>query len=123
MSREQIDIIETDIKTGMRVMEEVNPRVYCGLTYRPAAEHLYEKGYRKQEWISVDERSPTKDENDRGIVGIVTGFNGKIRFKDAIILVDYDFDEKEWLSPDYDLTDCKVTHWMPLPEAPKGGAE
>lgn len=87
------------------------------------AEAIYDAGICEPEWISVEERLPTKDENDRGIVGIVTGFNGKIRFKDAIILVDYDFDEKEWWSQDYDLTDCKVTHWMPLPEAPKGGAE
>lgn len=50
----QIDIIEADIKTGMRDMEISNPRVYRGLTYRPAAIHLEAIGYRKQsegEWI------------------------------------------------------------------------
>ena len=82
-------------------------------------------GYRKQEWISVDERLPTVEENENGLVGIVNGYNGKIRFTDAIILVDYCFEEKEWWSQDYDLTDCKVEYWMPLPEPPKmkGGVE
>ena len=84
------------------------------------------QGYRKQRgWISVGERLPTVEENENGLVGIVNGYNGKIRFADAIILVDYCFEEKEWWSQDYDLTDCKVEYWMPLPEAPKmkGGAE
>jgi hypothetical protein len=91
----------------------------------------YEKGFadgmlapKQSEWISVEERLPTEEENENGIVGIVSGYNGKIRFRDAIILVDYDFEEKEWWSQDYDLTDCKVKYWMPLPEPPeKGGAE
>ena len=88
------------------------------------ADAILEAGYRKQsEWISVDERLPTAEEEERGLVGIVNGHNGKIRFTDAIIFVNYDFDEKEWWSQDYDITDCKVEHWMPLPEAPKGGAE
>ena len=86
---------------------------------------LREAGYRKQEWISVDERLPTETENDRGLVGIVNGYNGKIHFRNAIVLVDYDFSEKEWWSEDYELTGCEVVYWMPLPEAPKmkGGAE
>ena len=89
------------------------------------ASAAYAAGYRKQEWISVDERLPTAEENDRGLVGIVTGHNGKIGFVDAIILVDYDFEERGWWSEDYDITNCKVEYWMPLPEPPKmkGGAE
>ena len=63
---------------------------------------------------------PTKEENEIGLVGIVNGYNGKIRFEDAIIFVNYDFDEKVWFSWDYDMTNCKVQYWMPLPEPPKG---
>ena len=87
---------------------------------------MLEQGNRKQSgWISVEDRLPTLEEKDIGLVGIVNGNNGKIRFMDAIICVDYDFDEKKWFSWDYDLTDCKVEYWMPLPEAPKmkGGEE
>ena len=53
----QIDIIEADIKTGMRDMEEVNPKVYKGLNYRTAAKHLEAIGYRKQsegEWVKIN---------------------------------------------------------------------
>lgn len=87
---------------------------------------LYDAGYRKQsEWISVEERLPTAEENDRGLVGIVNGHNGKIGFIDAIILVYYDFEERDWWSEDYNITNCKVEYWMPIPESPKmkGGAE
>ena len=70
-------------------------------------------------WISVDERLPTETENDRGLVGIVNGYNGKIHFRNAIVLVDYDFSEKEWWSEDYDRTVCSIEYWTPLPEAPK----
>jgi len=105
---------------------------------RKHAEALYNAGYRKQnedvtdinvgnksEWISVDERLPTVEENDRGLVGIVNGHNGKIGFKDAIVFVDYDFDEKEWWSEDFDLTNCKVDLWFSIPKPPKmkGGAK
>ena len=96
------------------------------------ADALYNAGYRKQsenatdiyvddkvEWISVDERLPTAEENDRGLVGIVNGHNGEFGFIDAVILVDYDFEEGEWWSEDYDITNCKVEYWMPLPEPPK----
>ena len=77
------------------------------------------------EWISVDDRLPTEEENDRGLVGIVNGHNDKIGFHDAIIFVDYDFEEKEWWSQDYNLIGCTVEFWMPLPKPPKmkGGAK
>ena len=77
------------------------------------------------EWISVEDRLPTAEENDRGIVGIVNGYNGKIGFINAIIFVDYDFEERKWWPEDYDIPNCKVEYWMPLPEPPKmkGGAE
>lgn len=58
--KQQIDIIEADIKTGMRIMERVNPRVYRGLSYRTAAKHLEAIGYRKQsegEWVKPSMRS------------------------------------------------------------------
>lgn len=85
------------------------------------AKNLFKIGYRKQEWISVEERLPTEEENEIGLIGIVNGNNGKIKFIDAIILIEYDFHEKEWWSEDYDLTGCKVDLWFPIPKAPKGG--
>lgn len=75
------------------------------------AEQLYNEGYRKQEWISVEERLPAED---------------------VRVLV--------WLRKDHKTTYTRidtdrrlngvwvrwyesVTHWMPLPSAPKGVTE
>ena len=79
---------------------------------------------RKQsEWISVEERLPTVAEQERGLVGIINGFNGKIRFENARVFLNYDYNFNEWYSQDYDIQNCKIECWMPLPEAPKKGGE
>ena len=80
---------------------------------------------KQSEWISVEERLPTVEEQGRGLVGIVNGYNGKKRFTDARVLLNYDYNYNEWYSEDYDIQNCKIECWMPLPEAPKmkGGAE
>lgn len=76
------------------------------------AEEIYNAGYRKQEWISVEERLPETDtrvlvymhENRMSYTKIDT---------DRIVA-------RKWVRWG-DL----VTHWMPLPEPPKmkGGSE
>ena len=78
---------------------------------RRIADHLISNGVTVQEWISVDERLPEKGEE---------------------VLV---FDTREnwtgfaWLNPDETWTALgfdfpfdlgEVTHWMPLPQPPKG---
>lgn len=77
------------------------------------AEALYNAGYRKQEWISVDDRFPEEREHV-----IVFGEDG---------LVGEAWHKKEglfWWMDDRDGI-AAATHWMPLPEPPKmkGGAE
>ena len=75
------------------------------------AEALYNAGYRKQEWISVDERLPEED------VRVLVYINSERSYTkiDTDRMVD-----GEWVRWSKD-----ITHWMPLPEAPKmkGGAE
>ena len=66
------------------------------------ANALYNAGYRKQEWISVEERLPPKNE-------MVLIFCGGARELDWICSTGL------WYDHDYTL----VTHWMPLPEPPK----
>jgi hypothetical protein len=81
---------------------------YFGVDGLAIAEAIYNEGYRKQEWISVEERLPAED---------------------VRVLV--------WLRKDHKTTYTRidtdrrlngvwvrwyesVTHWMPLPSAPKG---
>lgn len=91
---------------------------YCSRNY--LADRLIANGVTVQEWIPVSERLPEQAgmavlvvaENKFGqkaVVKAFTDYTGKSEFLT---------NEKE-----YDLiweTAWKVTHWMPLPEPPKG---
>ena len=67
------------------------------------AKYLYNAGYRKQsEWISVEDRLPEK-------------YNSVLIFCEDEIRVDYINLYGCW----YENFLYQVTHWMPLPEAPK----
>ena len=76
---------------------------------------LYNAGYRKQEWISVDERLP---ENQQMVLTIDTEGEMQVCFYET---------EWEGIFHMYHglVKIYNITHWMPLPEAPKmkGGAE
>lgn len=77
------------------------------------AERAVEAGYCKQEWISVEERLPDKYGDficctRRGTIWQLT-YNPKYK----LFNVSHDNVENA----------MDVTHWMPFPEAPKGGAE
>jgi len=77
------------------------------------ADRLISKGYRKQEWISVEDRMPETNRDCLLLLDteeIVIGYcrrNLHAFVEGGIVLVK------------------DVTHWMPLPEPPKmkGGAE
>ena len=93
----------------VRVKEGINA---CYFKY---AEMLYNAGYREQEWISVEERLPDAYSHiiacDKfGTVGEAVyfgeGWYGKGWF--------------EWVDEDAPII---ATHWMPLPEPPKGENE
>lgn len=73
------------------------------------AKRLYEAGYRKQsEWISVDERLPEL-------------YTSVLVYCDAMVSKFYCVSEmiepygKRWSA----VCGFRVTHWMPLPEAPR----
>ena len=74
---------------------------------------LYNAGYRKQEWISVDERLPEANTqvlaiNSDGEFYVATYIEHKISPSARGYMT--------WASGMYN---GKPTHWMPLPEAPK----
>ena len=71
------------------------------------AEYLYNAGYRKQsEWISIDERLP--DEQGRFLIVDKEGQMNTAFYTPRF----------GWFSH---FRIKNITHWMPLPEAPKGG--
>lgn len=61
-------------------------------------------------WISVEERLP---ENDANYLVFTSAAN-------EVDLATY-YGDGEWLAPDLCNLTRFVTHWMPLPEAPKEG--
>ncbi len=69
---------------------------------RNCAHLLYAEGYRKQEWISVDEALPKKYENVLVCCANIVG-------------TDFIMAKGVW----YRHLHNEVTHWMPLPEPPK----
>ena len=93
-------------------------------------EHLRSKGYRKQEWISVEDRLP--DKNDKywvtdGKEVFTLHFCAKYNAAyDANSFNEGKFTYRDYKG-DYVRTKKNITHWMPyeIPEPPKmkGGAE
>ena len=77
---------------------------YCGDTHCVAclANTLYNAGYRKQEWISVDERLPEKWQR------VLVNYNGNV-------CISWQNANGTW----FECWNDKVTHWLPLPETPK----
>lgn len=74
------------------------------------AELLYKAGYRKQEWISVEERLP---EDQQMVLTIDTEGEMGVCFYET---------EREGIFQMYHglVEIYNITHWMPLPEPPKG---
>ena len=85
-----------------------NPNVAFMTTAGKTAESLYNADYRKQEWIRVEERFP----DEQGHFLIVD--------KEGQMNTAFYTPRFGWFSH---FRIKNITHWMPLPEAPKGGAE
>ncbi len=86
----------------------------CCATYEGQAEYLISHGVTVQKWISVDDRLP----NNKGcyLLTVKHWFDGEPVVREAC------WNGKDWFSCDdrrYKITP-RVTHWMPLPDAPKG---
>ena len=75
------------------------------------AEYLVTNGVRVQEWISVDDRFPEEKAN------CIVYYQHAYCDNDGYWAIGICFNdgEKFQINPAY-----KVTHWMPLPEPPKG---
>ena len=71
------------------------------------SKRLYNAGYRKQEWVSVEDRLPQKN------TSVLCYFKYEPESPDVICENHY-HGGRLWMSEG-----SKVTHWMPLPEPPK----
>lgn len=109
-----------------KLIELIEQAYYCSIL--ELADHLIANGVTIQKWIPVTERLPDKD--GRYLVAKRI-FNNSIWqevasfAKDGRKVDNYDF-HSEWKNVWYyydsewgHITIGSVTHWMPLPEAPK----
>jgi hypothetical protein len=93
------------------------------------AEALYNANCRKQEWISVEERLPEDtipDDYKHKTIKVLVAIRGKngVTIRTQQRFLDYTYrDDKRTAFWTWRFSGGDVTHWMPLPEAPKGGAE
>ena len=104
-----------------------NP-MYYGIDALSIAQHLIDHGVAFQKWISVTERLPEEDgsylvtTND---FGNRQGVNIRWFAKDGETVDEYELAGQKCVWYFYDseygyVSTNSVTHWMPLPEPPKG---
>ena len=85
------------------------------------AEKLISNGVTVQEWISVKDRLPDNKEYDWVLAQVVEN-NG---FMHIPTVMEYRQSKNDWFEETYGWLSehnglFTVTHWMPLPEPPKG---
>ena len=85
------------------------------------ADYLLDNGVTVQEWIPVAERLPDNKEHDWVLAQVVED-NGYMHIPKVM---EYRQSKKDWFEETYGwLSEYNgaftVTHWMPLPEPPKG---
>ena len=90
--------------------------MYYNVDALAIADHLVNNGVTVQEWISVDDRLP-EDSND-GFADAVLVTDGFVQHMAYFVGGEWRFAESgEIKEPMW----YRITHWMPLPELPKGG--
>ena len=85
------------------------------------ADYLIAHGVTVQEWISVDDRLPDNKEYDWVLAQVVED-NG---FMHIPTVMEYRQSKNDWFEETYGWLSehngtFTVTHWMPLPQPPKG---
>ena len=76
------------------------------------ADHLISDGVTVQEWISVDDELPEVG----GYVVCIAKRNPFSRFMPMVARIE----KNGWVNPMTEQYISEVTHWMPMPEPPKG---
>ena len=76
------------------------------------ADYLLDSGVTVQEWISVDDRLPEAG----GYVVCIAKRNPFSRFMPMVARIE----KNGWVNPITGQYISEVTHWMPIPQPPKG---
>ena len=76
------------------------------------ADHLISNGVTVQEWISVDDRLPEAG----GYVVCIAKRNPFSRFMPMVARIE----KNGWVNPITEQYILEVSHWMPIPQPPKG---
>ena len=82
------------------------------LTNDEIASHLIAHGVTVQEWISVDDELPEVG----GYVVCIAKRNPFSRFMPMVARIE----KNGWVNPITEQYISEVTHWMPIPQPPKG---
>ena len=76
------------------------------------ADYLIDSGVTVQEWVSVDDELPEVG----GYVVCIAKRNPFSRFMPMVARIE----KNGWVNPITEQYISEVTHWMPLPQPPKG---
>ena len=94
------------------------------IDFQKIASDLIANGVMVQEWISVDDRLPIEEAkaHEQEWPGEYCEFLVMIEKGSLPTTLYYDLEENEWfrINTALERETYEVTHWMPLPEPPKG---
>ena len=101
----------------VELLKEVVAIQQCGFgdprpTYETAARYLISHGVTVQEWISVDDRLP--ENNQWALCFMKDKSFGTFR------VFQWNYIDWQWNDGNERWKEKDVTHWMPLPQPPKG---
>ena len=86
--------------------------MYYGDDALAIAQYLVDRGVTMQEWISVKDRLPAAG----GYVVCIAKRNPFSRFMPMVARIE----KNGWVNPITEQYISEVTHWMPIPQPPKG---
>ena len=103
-----VELIKESIRKGLRASNDDR----LDYSFEDVVDHLISSGVTVQEWISVDDELPEAG----GYVVCIAKRNPFSRFMPMVARIE----KNGWVNPITDQYISEVTHWMPLPQPPKG---
>ena len=103
-----VELIKDGIRKGLRAKGDDR----LDYSFEDVADHLIRNGVTVQEWVSVKDRLPEAG----GYVVCIAKRNPFSRFMPMVARIE----KNGWVNPITEQYISDVTHWMPLPQLPKG---